>query len=81
MSTDFVEFRQLQEVGIFSCLVYSLAKSHFMDGDLLGPECRVLGLKIFEPNGENPYLCDREQGQPEGFTVHVNCYVIFVCFG
>ena len=30
----FVEFRQLQEVGIFSCLVYSLAKSHFMDEDL-----------------------------------------------
>ena len=35
---DFVEFRQLQEVGIFSYLVYSLAKSHFMDGDLLGLE-------------------------------------------
>ena len=29
MDTDFVEFRQLQEVGIFSYLVYSLAKSHF----------------------------------------------------
>ena len=29
MSTDFVEFQQLQEVGIFSYLVYSLAKSHF----------------------------------------------------
>ena len=29
MGTDFVEFRQLQEVGIFSYLVYSLAKSHF----------------------------------------------------
>ena len=26
---DFVEFQQLQEVGIFSYLVYSLAKSHF----------------------------------------------------
>ena len=24
-----MEFRQLQEVGIFSYLVYSLAKSHF----------------------------------------------------
>ena len=35
MGTDFVEFRQLQEVGIFSYLVYSFAKSHFMDGDLL----------------------------------------------
>ena len=38
MDTDFVEFRQLQEVGIFSYFVYSLAKSHFMDRDLLRPE-------------------------------------------
>ena len=29
MGADFVEFRQLKEVGIFSYLVYSLAKSHF----------------------------------------------------
>ena len=29
MDTDLVEFRQLQEVGIFSYFVYSLAKSHF----------------------------------------------------
>ena len=28
MNTDLVEFRQLQEVGIFSYLCYSLAKSH-----------------------------------------------------
>ena len=28
VDTDLVEFRQLQEVGIFSYLVYSLAKSH-----------------------------------------------------
>ena len=29
MDTDFVEFRQLQEVRVFSYLVYFLAKSHF----------------------------------------------------
>ena len=29
MDTDFVEFRQLQEVGVFSYLIYSLDKSHF----------------------------------------------------
>ena len=29
MGTDFMEFRQLQEVEIFFYLVYSLAKSHF----------------------------------------------------
>ena len=29
MDTDFVEFRQFREVGVFSYLIYSLAKSHF----------------------------------------------------
>ena len=29
MGTDFVDFRQLQGVGIFSYLVCSLVKSHF----------------------------------------------------
>ena len=38
MDTDLVEFRQLQEVGIFSYLVYFLAKSPFMDKDLLRPK-------------------------------------------
>ena len=38
VDTDLVEFRQLQEVGIFSYLCYSLAMSHFMDRDLLRPE-------------------------------------------
>ena len=28
MDTDCVEFRQLQEVEVFSYLIYSLAKSH-----------------------------------------------------
>ena len=31
VDTDFVEFQQLQEVGIFSYLCYSLAKSHVND--------------------------------------------------
>ena len=38
VDVGFAEFRQLQEVEIFSYLVYSLAKSHFMNGDLLRPE-------------------------------------------
>ena len=33
-----------------------------------------LGLKSFEPSGENSYLCGHEQS-PEGFTVHVNIFV------
>ena len=37
MDIDLVEFRKLKEVGIFSCLVYFLAKGHVMDGDLLRP--------------------------------------------
>ena len=54
MDIDLVEFQQLQKVGIFSYLVYSLAKSHFMDGDLLRLEWPVVGLKIFEPSEEIP---------------------------
>ena len=54
MGTDFVEFRQLQELGIFSYLVYSWAKSHFMDGDLLRPKRSCYRLKIFEPSEEIP---------------------------
>ena len=38
MDTNLVEFQQLQEVGIFSYLVYYLAKSLFMGRDLLRPE-------------------------------------------
>ena len=79
MDTDLVEFRQLQEVGIFSYLYYSLAKSHVNGwGCFEAWISRVFGLKTFEPNGENLYCCSREQCQPEGFTVHVNSYVIFV---
>ena len=54
MGINFVEIRQLQEVGIFSYLVYSLAKSHFMDGDLLRPGRPRIGLKIFKPSKEIP---------------------------
>ena len=28
-TSNFLEFRQLQEVGVFSYLIYSLDKSHF----------------------------------------------------
>ena len=58
MSTDFVEFRQLQEVGIFSYLV-----CRGLDGCVIGLKilwmriCKgldgcVIGLKIFEPSEE-----------------------------
>ena len=62
MGTNLVEFRQLQEVWIFSYLRQSLAKRH-----VNGYECfetcfsRKLDLKSFEPSGENSYLCGHEQ--------------------
>ena len=79
MDTGFVEFRQVQEVEIFSYLCYSLTKSH-----VNGWGCseawisRVFSPKTFEPSGENPHYCVREQCQPEGFTVHVNSYMILM---
>ena len=65
MDTNLVEFRQLQEVGIFSYLCYSLDKNH-----VNGWGCseawisHAFGLKTFEPSGENPHCCGREQCQP-----------------
>ena len=44
MDTDFVEFRQLQEVGIFSYLVYSLSKSHFNGWGFVGAWMTVLSV-------------------------------------
>ena len=49
-----MEFRQIKEVGIFSYLVYSLAKSHLWMGICTGLDGRVFGLKIFEPSEEIP---------------------------
>ena len=45
-----------------------------------GLDGRVIDLKIFEPSGENPYLCGHEQCRVEGFIVHVICYVILCCW-
>ena len=54
MDTDLVEFRKLQEVGIFFYLCYSLAKSHVNGLGCSKPWIsRVSGPKSFEPSGEN----------------------------
>ena len=67
MDTDFMEFRQLQEVGIFSYLCYSLAKSHVNGwGYSEAWISRVFDLKTFELSGENPHYCGCEQCQLEG---------------
>ena len=53
MDTDLVEFRQLQEVGIFSYSCNSLAKSHVNGwGCSKAWISRVFGLKTFKPSGE-----------------------------
>ena len=78
MDTDLVEFRQLQEVGIFSYLCYSLAKNHEnSQGCYEAWISCVFDLKSFEPGGENPNCCGREHCQPEGFTIHMNSDMIF----
>ena len=75
---DLVEFRQLQEVGIFSYLCYSLAKIHVNGwGCSKAWISRFFGHKSFEPSGENLHCRGREQCQPEGFTVHMNSDMIF----
>ena len=62
MDIDLVEFQQLQEVGIFSYLRYSLAKSLVINGYKCSEVCfsRKFGFKSFEPSGENSYLSGRE---------------------
>ena len=78
MDTDLVKFRQLQKVGIFSYLCYFLAMSHVNGwGCFEAWISRVFGFKTFEPSGENPHYFGCEQCQSEGFTFHVNSYMIF----
>ena len=62
MHTNFVEFQKLQEVGIFSYLVYSLAKIHFIGSGFL--DGHVFGLKIFELSEENPYCVTVNSVEP-----------------
>ena len=65
MGTDFVEFRQLQEVGVFSYLCYSLAKSYFYGWGFVEAWMAVfIGLKIFEPSGGNPYCVAVNSADP-----------------
>ena len=54
MDTDFVEFRQLQEVGVFSYMIYSLAKIHFNGQGFVKAWMDAFGPKIFRPSEENP---------------------------
>ena len=59
-------------------LCYNLAKSHVNGWGCSEAWISIFfGLKTFESSRENPYCCGREQCQLEGFTVHMNSYMIF----
>ena len=61
-----MEFRQLQDIGIFSYMCYSLVKRH-----VNGCRCseawinRVFDLKTFEPSGENPSVMAVNKANPK----------------
>ena len=61
MGTDFVEFLQFQEVGIFSYLVYSLAKSHFNGWGFVEAWMAVFSVSKSLNRVEKILLCGREQ--------------------
>ena len=61
MGTDFVEFLQFQEVGIFSYLVYSLAKSHFNGWGFVEDWMAVFSVSKSLNRVEKILLCGREQ--------------------
>ena len=65
MNIDFVEFRQLQEIEIFSYLFYSLAKSHFNGWGFVEALMTIFfSHKIFEPSGENSYCVAMNSTDP-----------------
>ena len=55
VDTDLVEFRQLQEVGIFPTWFILWLRAILWMGICRGLDGCVFGLKIFEPSGGNPY--------------------------
>ena len=64
MDTDFVEFRQLQEVGIFSYLLYSLAKSHFNGWGFVEVWMAVFPVSKSLNRVENPYCVAVNSAKP-----------------
>ena len=65
MGTDFVEFRQLQEVGDFSYLIYFLAKSHFNGWGFVEAWMVVFSVsKYLRPSEENPYCVAMNSVKP-----------------
>ena len=72
MGTDFVEFRQLQEVGISPNWFILWLRAILWMGVCRGLDCHVIGLKIFEPSGENPYCVAVNSADPR--------VSLFTCF-
>ena len=79
MDTDLVEFRQFQEVGIFSYLRYSLAKSGVNGWNVLRLVLAVNSVSKALNRVEKIPICVAVNSATRGFHVHVNSDVnIFV---
>ena len=73
MDIDFVEFRQLQEVGVFSYFIYSLAKSHFNGWGFLKVWMSVFSVSKYLDRVKKIPSVAVNSSETQGFTVHVNC--------
>ena len=80
MDTDFVEFRKLQEVGVFSYLIYSLAKSHFNGWGFVKAWMAVFSVPKYLDRVKKIPSVVVNSVETKGFTVHVIC-VWFVLLG
>ena len=72
MDTGFVEFRQLQEVGIFSYLVYSLPKSHFNGWGFVKAWMAGFSVSKYLDGVKEIPKCGHEQCRGLGFTVNMS---------
>ena len=72
MDTDFVEFRQLQVVGVFFYLVYSLAKSHFNGWEFVEARMAVFSVSKYLNRVKKIPSVAVNSAEPR-VTVHVIC--------
>ena len=71
MDTDFVEFRQLREVGVFSYLIYSLAKSHSNGWGFVKAWMAVFSVPKYLDKVKKIPSVAMNSVETKGFTVHV----------
>ena len=81
MGTDFVEFRQLQEVGIFSYLIYSLTKSHFNGWGFVEAWIAVFSVSKSLKRVKKIPTCVAMNSADQGFHCSRDLLCDFVWFG